>query len=618
LLNRLKQISFRDWCTAVSPFAVLLLFTLLSCGAKRAGGPGDSGEKPSISNEHFVDTSTFAMHPHYNGWTGDTARALNNLRQQIEQVLSGREFRNVLASTRIVFFEPNNALHDIYSMNASESVLPASTEKLFTSSSTLWALGSKYAFTTKLDLAPGASIQGSHISGNLYLRPSGDPTLRSADLDVLADQLRSKGVTSIQGDIISDLGGENILSPEAKEYMAEHNLQEVSVHDSMVGDNGMIVSADSTSSDSASENSDEDEESEAGVLSSFPNFALDRNIVAVTVIGGGGKGSPLSVRVYPPISSVVVQNNGSSSAPALVRSRTVGRGRHRRTARSISRGVMTLHVASSGGPTDAQQTITISGQLPARQQRTYSFPLRNVPMAMAAVMKWRLQQAGIAVSGRPRVDRAPANTPLQTVANKETSLLDLLTQMNKRSDNYLAESMFRKLSTIATVAATAPDERARNLMRSWLQVCNVDGTQCTFIDGSGLSKADRVSANTVVNLLASIEQQGMLPLFTHTLSVAGYDGTLRHRMIGTPAQYNAHGKTGTLNAVTALAGYVVTGDGQLAAYFITMQKFRGGPWTYKRDQDKIVETLANFKYADYQSAATMPTLGDTGENASER
>lgn len=235
---------------------------------------------------------------------------------------------------------------------------------------------------------------------------------------------------------------------------------------------------------------------------------------------------------------------------------------------------------------------------------------------MAAVMKWRLQQNGVAVSGQPRTERA-ASPEGKTLVAKETNLLDLLTTMNKRSDNYLAESMFRKLSTIASVAANAPDERARKLMRSWLQVCNVDGTSCTFIDGSGLSKANRTTANTVISLLASIRQQGMFELFTHTLSVAGYDGTLRHRMIGTPAQYNAHGKTGTLNAVTAVAGYVVTGDGQLAAYFITMQKFRGGPWGYKRDQDKVIEALAGFKYNDYQSAATIPAVGDLGDSSGQ-
>lgn len=251
---------------------------------------------------------------------------------------------------------------------------------------------------------------------------------------------------------------------------------------------------------------------------------------------------------------------------------------------------------------DPEQTISISGQIPARSQRTYSIAIRNVPMAMAAMMKLHLQHDGISVSGAPRVDRAPANHVLETLAEKKTNLVDLLEYMNKRSDNYLAESMFRKLSTIAQVAATAPDERARSLMHSWLQVCNVNGSACTFIDGSGLSKEDRVTANTVINLLAAIKQRGMFPLFTHTLSVAGYDGTLRHRMIGTAAQYNAHAKTGTLNFVTVLAGYVVTGDGQLAAYFITMQNFRGGPWAYKRDQDKVVEALASFKYADYQSA----------------
>ena len=214
------------------------------------------------------------------------------------------------------------------------------------------------------------------------------------------------------------------------------------------------------------------------------------------------------------------------------------------------------------------------------QTRSYQFALRNVPLAMAGVMKWKLQQHGITVSGQPRVERVLPPLPggaamtdslaaaarfdrrtmfvQRTLVEKQTHLLDLLMTMNKRSDNYLAESMFRKLSTIVEVAASAPDERARKLMRSWLKVCNVDGTQCTFIDGSGLSKQNRTTANTVVDLLTAIRQHDMFDTFTKTLSVAGHDGTLRNRMKGTPAQYNAHGKTGTLNFVTALAGYVAT------------------------------------------------------------
>ena len=60
---------------------------------------------------------------------------------------------------------------------------------------------------------------------------------------------------------------------------------------------------------------------------------------------------------------------------------------------------------------------------------------------------------------------------------------------------------------------------------------------------------------------------------------------------------------------------MTTGDGQLAAYFITMQHFRGGPWVYKRDQDKVVEALANFKYEDYQNASSLPSSGTMGSKS---
>jgi D-alanyl-D-alanine carboxypeptidase/D-alanyl-D-alanine-endopeptidase (penicillin-binding protein 4) len=601
-----------------SALAFYLVLILVSCGAKRHS-PAQGGSDDPVFKENFVDTSQFAMNPTFHGWTGDTARALNNLRDQLSKILSGSQFRNATTAAKIVLFEPDNGVHPVFAVDADLPVLPASVEKLFTSSSTIWALGSHYAFTTKLDVTPQTAVSGSTVTGNVYLRPSGDPTLRTTDFDQLASQLRAKGITTIRGDIISDIGGEEILSPEARSYMAELNLPAPPSKDSVVTENGLSGmhsgdAGDTTDvTDSSGMDTNEDDESEAGALSTYPNFALDRNIVTVTVAGGGSTGAPVSVRVYPPLANFVIHNGAKSSGAATRHVTVTGKGKRKRTHVRYTSGASTLRVSTSGSPTDATQIISLTGLLPARTQRTYSFVIRNVPMAMAAVAKWRLAQAGVTVTGQPRVDRAPTGVELTTIAEKQTSLLDLLTQMNKRSDNYLAESMFRKLSTIATVAATDPDERARKLMRSWLQVCNVNGTSCTFIDGSGLSKMNRTTAATVIDLLTAIRQQGLFSLFTHTLSIAGYDGTLRHRMIGTPAQFNAHGKTGTLNAVTALAGYVVTGDGQLAAYFVTMQKFRGGPWAFKRAQDKIVEALASFRYADYQSLATIPILGDTAE-----
>jgi serine-type D-Ala-D-Ala carboxypeptidase/endopeptidase (penicillin-binding protein 4) len=599
---------FKVLCSAM--FAV---FSLASSGCDVPRS--ESQSRTIAQKQQYVDTSYFAKRITFNGYQGDTATALSRLRDELDLLLSGKELRDVRTSVKIAFYNPDNSPHYIYSLNPAISVLPASVEKLFTSSATMWALGSSYSFTTKLDMPQGTRVEGNRVIGNVLLRPSGDPTFRTADFDQLASQLKGRGITRIEGDIIGDLSDDDILTPEAKKFFASRQqlvtTKAVAVRDTItntgiaIGDEGIISSEEVDGEKMDDENvpdEEADEEQDApGVLSSSPNFAIDRNVVTVTVTAGASQGAPVSVRVYPPISSVVVKNSGKSSAPSVVKTRKVGKGKKKRTVRYRTKSTTTIRVNSAGGANGDVQTITVSGLLPARVSRTYSFPLKNVPLAMTATLKWKLEQNGIQVTGQPKT--AHLNTDpdrLTNLAMKETKLQDLLHIVNKRSDNYLAESLYRKLSTISTIAATTNDERARKVMRSYLEVCNIDGNQCIFIDGSGLSKQNRTNANTVIDLLTAIRQQpGFFGQFATSLSVAGYDGTLRKRMHGSPAQYNVHGKTGTLNGVTALAGYVITADGQLASFFITMQQFRNGPAVHKRTQDRILSLLANFRYDTY-------------------
>lgn len=578
---------------------------------------GESQSRTNADREaakQYIDTSYFAKRVTFTGFEGDTATALNNLREELDLLLSGKEMRNVNASVKIALYEPNNTPHYVYSLNPGLSVLPASVEKLFTSSATMWALGSSYSFTTRLDMPKGTRIEGNRVIGNVLLRPSGDPTFRTNDFDQIASQLKGRGITRIEGDIIGDLTDDDILTPDAKKYFASKQQlvgKPVAVRDTLmhtgisISDEGIVSSEEVDGEKLDDENAlleeeADEEESAPGVISSSPNFAIDRNVVTVTVTGTA-QGSPVSVRVYPPISSVVVKNGGKSSAPSVVKTRKVGKGKKKRNVRYRTKSTTTLRVSSTGGANGDAQTIAISGLLPARVSRTYSFPIKNVPLAMTATLKWKLEQNGIVVTGAPKLAHLSTDpTKLTNLGMKESKLSDLLNITNKRSDNYLAESMYRKLSTISSVAANSSDERARKIMRSYLEVCNIDGNQCIFIDGSGLSKQNRTNANTVIDLLTAIRQQpGFFGQFATSLSVAGYDGTLRKRMHGTPAQFNAHGKTGTLNGVTALAGYIITADGQLASYFITMQNFRNGPAVHKRTQDRILTLLANFQYQKY-------------------
>ena len=541
----------------------------------------------------------------FTGFSGDTASALGGLRSELAEILPNTKYRRMSPSCKVVFYEPDNALHPIYAVNPSLPVLPASVEKLFTTSATLWALGSNYLFTTKLDLTAPARVEAGAVIGNIYLRPSGDPTLRLADFDQLADGLKKYGVKQIEGDIISDESDDDILTPDAKQYFAEHSAVTSNTigGDSIIGD---LASIDSTSADDQTDDTNDDladEMTEPGFLSSSPNFFIDRNVISVRVTGGDRKGRGIHVSVSPPLPNLHIINHGLTSNPMRVSKRRVRTGRGRKARYRIvkirSHSVFTLHVGSTGGPSDPVQNISISGLIPAHATRIYNIPIRNVPLSMAALLKWRLEENGIHVIGTARTGKAPGGkAQFTTLAEKQTPLLELLKQTNKRSDNFLAESMFRKLSSISDVTASNPAERSRKLIKSWLSVIHCTNGIC--YDGSGLSRSNQTSANAVIELLHGIRiRPTMYTDFISTMSIAGVDGTTRGRMIGTPAQFNARSKTGTLNGVTALAGFVSTQDGQLASYFITMQNFGRGAANYKGMQNQIVQKLAGFKYTDY-------------------
>ena len=126
----------------------------------------------------------------FSGFDGDTATALNGLRQEIDALLPATLYKHMTPSCKILLFAPDNSLIPIHEVNPTLSVFPASVEKLFTTSTVLWALGSKYEFTTKLDIAPGGRIEGTSVVGNIFLRPSGDPTLNGRDFDDLASKIK--------------------------------------------------------------------------------------------------------------------------------------------------------------------------------------------------------------------------------------------------------------------------------------------------------------------------------------------------------------------------------------------------------------------------------------------
>lgn len=167
-------------------------------------------------------------------------------------------------------------------------------------------------------------------------------------------------------------------------------------------------------------------------------------------------------------------------------------------------------------------------------------------------------------------------------------LRDLARATNVPSDNYIAEMLLKGLGerhgTLGTTAQGAAAARAT--LRETFDISP------RLVDGSGLSRQNRTSPRQVVQLLEGMAGQESGPSFKASMPLAASTGTIRRRMRGTPAAGNCRAKTGTLNGVSALAGYCRARDGGDVAFAVLLQ--RVGIFTAHGVQDRIAAAIARW------------------------
>jgi D-alanyl-D-alanine carboxypeptidase/D-alanyl-D-alanine-endopeptidase (penicillin-binding protein 4) len=182
-----------------------------------------------------------------------------------------------------------------------------------------------------------------------------------------------------------------------------------------------------------------------------------------------------------------------------------------------------------------------------------------------------LRRRGVSVPGRTKRRRLPAGAAeenrLALVRSGQMSALIAAT--NQPSDNFLAEMLAKGIGArLRGSGSTAAGIRAiRGFAHS-------HGAGVAAQNGSGLSVKDRASASAVGRFLAAMrrESEPVGDAFLESLSTAGRTGTLADRMRGTAAEERCHGKTGTLDGVSALSGYCRAPGGRMLAFSILMNK----------------------------------------------
>lgn len=141
------------------------------------------------------------------------------------------------------------------------------------------------------------------------------------------------------------------------------------------------------------------------------------------------------------------------------------------------------------------------------------------------------------------------------------ALAEQIRDINKFSNNVMARQLFLALGGDMNGAPRSA-ENARRTLTAWLAGKGIDTTPLVLENGSGLSRSERASARLLGGLLLAAFNSAVMPEFMASLPIVGADGTMRKRLVNDRASGAAHVKTGTLDGVRAIAGYVLAASGR--------------------------------------------------------
>ncbi len=243
--------------------------------------------------------------------------------------------------------------------------------------------------------------------------------------------------------------------------------------------------------------------------------------------------------------------------------------------------------------------LTIAGSLPiGAPPARLSVSVGNPTLWFANALRQALIEAGIDVRGEAQDVDDVVLEPLEPergdgilYIHRSPPLAALARPMLKDSVNLYGEAALR-LNTPGGAFPTNDAALAglRTTLASW--DVPTDGWQ--VVDGSGLSRRDAIAPDTLIAVLRRMwDPTGASP-WMNSLPIAGVDGTLAGRMVGTAAAGNVRAKTGTMSNIRALAGYVRTKDGDTLAFAVIVNNFEGPGAAAVDAIDRIAVTLADF------------------------
>ncbi len=415
----------------------------------------------------------------------------------------------------------------LVSHRSDEAMDPASVMKLVTSQVALERLGP--TFTWKTRISTRAGLEAGVLKGSIHVTGGGDPRLSRERLWLLLRELRVQGIHRIAGDVVTD-----------------RSLFRLAPHDPAAFDQRPLRPYN------------------AGADALSVDYGAIRLRLQPTAGG-------TEVRSDPLVADLVIDNR--------IRRSDTG-----------SCGDPSASLSASATKVGRATRLSLGGSLAAGCTEAFDWNLAPLPpdQLFESLFRGLWKELGGEIGGHFRAgDTPPDARPLAETSSPP--LAEVLRDMNKWSNNVIARHV---LATLGASSEPGEDSVAagRRVVEQSLRAAGVETRGFVIENGAGLSRSARISARSLGQLLQSAWRSPTMPELMASLPIAGIDGTARRRLAGSPAAGRAHVKTGTLDGVRSLAGYVLARDGQRYAVVLMINHPNAG--AARGAQDALLEWVA--------------------------
>ncbi|TAE58318.1 MAG: D-alanyl-D-alanine carboxypeptidase/D-alanyl-D-alanine-endopeptidase [Nostocales cyanobacterium] len=451
--------------------------------------------------------------------TSTTSICSNQIQSSINNIINRPEFTRMRWG---ILIKPLNSEQKLYNLESEKYFIPASTNKLFTTAAALKKLGRDFKIRTSIY---------QDAEGTLRVVGRGDPSLKTAQLDILSQQLYQRGIREIDQLIADDSYFQGEVVNPSWQWEDVQFYYGAPVNSLIVNENAAVI-----------------------------------NFVSQKI------GEPLKIQ----------WTNFLDSHNWNIQNNTI-------TTAENQPGFVAVYRDLKG------QILRIKGQLPVNAKPDITaIAVFDPADNFLRHFRGSLLKAGIKVK---QVSVKNSGNISQEIAFLESpSLSELIKEINGNSNNLFTEAILKTLGSQQPLKDNQTTvDSGLEVVKNTLTELGVDPKSYIIVDGSGLSRKNLISPESLVQVLQIMGTSNQGEIFRASLPVAGVSGTLKNRFLNTSAQGIVQAKTGTMMGVVTLSGYVNNTNYQPLVFSIMVNQSDQPASIVRNAMDEIVVLLSQLK-----------------------